>query len=184
MRTIAALLLVAACGTLPADAAGQPIRGNDAQLAGDISAAINTYPHFTIFDDVSVTAEQGRITLSGRVTMPFKRDEIGKRAAGVDGVTSVANGITVLPASRFDDELRQRIARSIYGDANFWNYGIMPNPTIHIIVEHGHVTLTGVVRSRVDRALAGALADQFGVRSVTNVLQTDADVRGTLEKTD
>ena len=71
---------------------------------------------------------------------------------------SVANKITVLPLSRFDDELRQQIARSIYGHANFFNYAAMTNPPIHIIVEHGAVTLTGVVASDVGpiaRAHAG-----------------------------
>jgi hyperosmotically inducible protein len=68
----------------------------------------------------------------------------------------------VLPVSQFDDELRYRIARSIYNNSNFWNYAIMANPPIHIVVEHGRVTLTGVVQSNVDRMLARSLATQFG----------------------
>ena len=72
------------------------------------------------------------------------------------------NQIAVLPVSQFDDELRYRIARSIYGNSNFWNYAIMANPPIHIVVEHGRVTLTGVVQSEVDRMLARSLATQFG----------------------
>src|SRR6185503_7467690 len=49
-------------------------------------------------------------------------------------------------------------ASSIYNNSNFWNYAIMPNPPIHIVVEHGRVTLTGVVQSEVDRMLARALS--------------------------
>ena len=92
--------------------------------------------------------------------------------------------ITVLPVSQFDDELRYRIARSIYGNSNFWNYAIMANPPIHIVVEHGRVTLTGVVQSNVDRMLARSLATQFGALSVTNELKTDAEVRDALEKSE
>jgi len=51
-------------------------------------------------------------------------------------------------------------------------------------VEHGRVTLTGVVQSNVDRMLARSLATQFGALSVTNDLKTDAEMRDTLEKSE
>jgi osmotically-inducible protein OsmY len=51
-------------------------------------------------------------------------------------------------------------------------------------VEHGHVTLTGVVQSNVDRMLARSLASQFGAISVTNDLKTDAEVQAALEKSE
>jgi hyperosmotically inducible protein len=97
-------------------------------------------------------------------------------------VRNVRDDITVLPVSQFDDELRHRIAASIYNNSNFWNYAIMANPPIHIVVEHGRVTLTGVVQSNIDRVLARSLATQFGAFSVTNALKTDAEVREALEK--
>ncbi len=75
-------------------------------------------------------------------------------------MTQVVNHVKVLPVSQFDDQLRYRIARAIYGNSNFWNYAIMANPPIHIVVEHGRVTLTGVVQSEVDRMLARSLATQ------------------------
>ena len=113
----------------------------DLQVFNDISKTVNRYSFFTIFDDVSASVESGNVTLTGKVTQPFKRDEIEKRVAKIDGVQHVTDRIEVLPVSGFDQELRYRIARSIYGNANFWNYAIMANPPIHIIVEHGHVTL-------------------------------------------
>ena len=99
-----------------------------------------------------------------------------------DGVKTVQNRIDTLPVSQFDDQLRYQIARSIYGNSNFWNYAIMPNPPIHIIVEHGRVTLTGVVQSHLDRMLARSLATNFLSFSVTNHLKTDAEVREAIEK--
>jgi len=122
------------------------------------------------------------VTLTGKVTMPYKRDAIEKRIEAVDGVRRIENKIDVLPVSSFDDELRFRIARSIYGNTAFWNYAAMANPPIHIVVEHSRVTLTGVVNSDVERALARSLATRFGVLSVTNNLRTDAEVRESLEK--
>ena len=102
----------------------------------------------------------------------------------INGVRNVRDEITVLPVSQFDDELRYRIAASIYNNSNFWNYAIMANPPIHIVVEHGRVTLTGVVQNNIDRVLARSLATQFGAFSVTNALKTDAEVRDALEKTE
>ena len=156
----------------------------DFQVAKDIARTVQRYSRFTIFDDVSANVKDGMVTLTGKVTMPYKRDDIAKRIAKVDGVRSVSDQIGVLPVSQFDDELRYRIARSIYNNSNFWNYAIMPNPPIHIVVEHGRVTLTGVVQSEVDRALARSLATQFGALSVTNALKTDAEVGDTLAKSE
>ena len=128
--------------------------------------------------------KDGAVTLTGKVTMPYKRNDIEKRIAKLDGVRSVSDQISVLPVSQFDDELRYRIARSIYNNSNFWNYAIMPNPPIRIVVEHGRVTLTGVVQSEVDRMLARSLATQFGALSVTNALKTDAEVGDGLAKSE
>jgi len=154
----------------------------DFQVLKDVAAKVDSYTQFTIFDDVSASVKDGVVTLTGKVTMPYKRDDIEKRVGKLAGVQSVVDKIEVLPVSQFDDELRYRIARSIYGHSNFWNYAIMPNPPIHIVVERGRVTLTGVVNSNIDRVLARSLATQFGAFSVTNDLKTDAEVQALLEK--
>jgi hyperosmotically inducible protein len=154
----------------------------DFQIFKDVAASVDRYTQFTIFDDVSASVKDGVVTLTGKVTMPYKHEDIAKRVAKVDGVLSVRDQIAVLPVSQFDEELRYRIARSIYGHTNFWNYAIMPNPPIHIVVEHGRVTLTGVVNSNIDRMLARSLATQFGALSVTNDLKTDAEMQALLEK--
>jgi hyperosmotically inducible periplasmic protein len=149
----------------------------DQRIAYDIARQVNTYTRLTIFDDVNIWVENGLVTLRGKVTMPYKKDDIAKRIAGVDGVREVMNQIDVLPVSSVDDQLRLRIARAIYGNPSFWNYAAMANPPIHIIVERGNVTLTGVVNSNVERMLARSLATGFGELSVTNELRTDAEVK-------
>jgi hyperosmotically inducible protein len=174
------LLIAASAIAAPA---GQTDR-KDFQVAKEIATAVQRYTQFTIFDDVSANVKDGAVTLTGKVTMPYKRSDIEKRIAKIDGVRSVTDLIGVLPVSQFDDELRYRIARSIYNNSNFWNYAIMPNPPIHIVVEHGRVTLTGVVQSEVDRTLARSLATQFGALSVTNDLKTDAEVSEALAKSE
>lgn len=171
------LLTLGAQGAL----AGEVGRKN-LQVFNDVSRAVNRYERFTIFDDVSAGVRDGVVTLTGKVTMPYKKTDIEKRVAKVDGVTQVIDKIEVLPVSPWDDQLRYRIARAIYGNDNFSNLAIMSDPPIHIIVENGRVTLTGVVQSEVDRALARSLASGRGEFSVKNELRTEEEVRETIEK--
>ena len=163
-------------------AAATPPERKDLQIFNDVSRTVNRYVRFTIFDDVNANVHEGVVTLTGKVTMPYKRDEIAERVARIPGVRAVRDRLGVLPVSINDEALRHRIARAIYGNSAFWNYAAMVNPPIHIIVENSRVTLTGVVQSDVEKALARSLATQFGVLSVTNDLKTDAEVRAALEK--
>jgi len=152
------------------------------QVYRDVQRQVLRYSHFTIFDSVQAQIDEGVVTLTGKVTMPYKRDEIARRVAKVNGVHEVRNRVGVLPASQFDDELRYGISRAIYGNSNFWNYASMTNPPIHIIVERGRVTLEGVVNSEVDRMLARSIAGSFNAFSVTNNLKTDEEARRELER--
>jgi len=114
--------------------------------------------------------------------MPYKASDIAKRVAKVDGVTQVVNKLEVLPVSQFDDQLRVRIARAIYSNSSLANYGLGPNPSIHIIVERGRVTLDGVVMNDMDRQIARAVVGSFSTFGIKNELKTDAEVQQDLEK--
>jgi osmotically-inducible protein OsmY len=157
--TLAALVLLVA--TLPL---GQGRA--DALVAADVTRTVNGYSRYTVFDDVRARVQEGTVTLSGKVTMPAKKADIGRLVGALEGVKTVRNEIGVLPASTEDDGLRHRIARAIYSHAAFWQYAAMPNPPIHIIVEAKHVMLTGSVRSETDRALARSLATGQGEASL------------------
>lgn len=174
-------LVLAVVLTISAAAGVGASDGRDVRIFHAVAASLNGSPHFTIFDDVAVSVGEGVVRLTGKVTAGYKRTELERIAAGIPGVHQVINDLAVLPASTFDDDLRQRIARAIYGNSNFWNYAVMPSPPIHIIVDRSRVTLTGVVRSEVDRRLAQALATQFGALSVTNELRTDAEMLASRE---
>src|SRR3954451_3023420 len=175
-------LLLAALLLCAQGALAQPAERKDLQVFNDVSNAVNRYEQFTIFDDVSAGVKNGVVTLEGKVTMPYKRDDIEKRVAKVEGANRIINNVDVLPVSTWDDELRYRIARAIYGNATFWSYAASANPPIHIVVDRGRVTLTGVVQSEVEKMLARSLITQNGVLSVTNKLQTAAEARDQLER--
>jgi len=176
-----AATLLCALVLLVASAASAQER-KDLQVFRDISNQVNRYSQFTIFDNVEASITGGRVVLSGAVTMPFKKDDIERRVRAVEGVVSVENRVEVLPVSQFDDELRFRIARAIYGHSAFWNYASMANPPIHIVVNRGRVTLTGVVQSNVERMLARSLATGFAAFEVKNELKTDEEVATELER--
>lgn len=168
------LASVVAALMLPGAALAQDRR--DVQIADGVSRTLAAFTQLTIFDDVTARVEEQTVTLTGKVTMPYKRKDLEARIARIDGVRGVRNEIGVLPVSPFDDDLRYRVARAIYGNPSFWNYASMANPPIHILVEHGHVTLTGVVNNNVERMLARSLATGLGGLSVTNALRTDQEV--------
>lgn len=149
---------------------------SDEIIAGLVATRLRRYVFLTIFDDADVEVDHGVVTLTGRVTMPYKAEAFADLAARVPGVQEVRNEVKTLPGSRFDEQLRYAVAREIYGDELFARYAIQANPPVHIIVEHGNVTLTGVVFSEVERRKAEAIArSTFAVMSVTNKLRVETE---------
>ena len=152
-------------------------------LFKEVQRQVLRYSFYTVFDDVSIDIDDdGGVTLTGSVTGDHKKKALERRVAKVAGVTRVRNDLELLPASSHDDQLRYRIARAIYGSPHFWRHGARANPPIHIVVNRGHVTLTGVVSSEVDRTLARSLAGQFNAYSVTSELRLPAEIAEELER--
>jgi len=86
----------------------------------------------------------------------------------------VENRIEVLPPSPNDERLRRAVYRAIYGQPGLDRYGFQAVPSIHIIVNNGHVTLEGVVNSEADRNNANIQANGVaGVFSVKNNLRIE-----------
>lgn len=150
---------------------------SDRVLFDRVSDRVNSYGRFTIFDSVYAQIQDGVVTLSGKVTESYKSSEIEDRVAETNGVKEVRNEISVLPVSSFDDSLRQAIARALYAHPVISAYGLGPNPSIHVIVEHGRVTLEGVVNNDMDRKIAESIARSSLAYSVVNDLKTPDEVR-------
>lgn len=168
-RVVLILAMLAVAGRT-----GAAAQISDQLLAERIAETVRQYVHFGIFDDVNIEVDNRSVILSGRVTMPYKRDDLAERVKKIDGVRDLTVTIEVLPVSLSDSDLRDKLARAIYGNQAFRHYASMVNPPIHIIVERGRVTLTGAVASAVEKALAYSLASQVpGAMSVTNALKVD-----------
>jgi osmotically-inducible protein OsmY len=65
----ATALLVAMISSTPAWAAQQR---ENLDVFQDVSQQVLRYPHFTIFDSVHAQVNDGIVTLTGKVTMPYK----------------------------------------------------------------------------------------------------------------
>lgn len=168
---MAALLLgagVAGAATKESANVPQP----DEQIARSIRHEVLMYPNYSIWDDVNFQVANGQVELQGAVNQPYKKADLQRLVQRVPGVTSVTNEIKVLPLSSMDDRLRIQVARAIYRDPALTRYGLQAVPPIHIIVDNGHVTLTGAVNSEMEKQIAGMRASGAGLSfgAVTNNL--------------
>jgi osmotically-inducible protein OsmY len=143
MRRLLSLLLIAGASSV---VAALPVRAGaqvaDGVLFERVAEAVLTYPQYGVFDSIDVNVQDRVVTLSGRVTNPRKKDDIEKRVQKVDGVRSVTSEI-----------------------------GVLPVPPIHIVVERGRITLTGLADSEAQRAMAASLAQVSGSFGVTNKIK-------------
>jgi hyperosmotically inducible protein len=145
----------------------------DAAIANNVQHELLTYPYYGVFDDVSYKVQNGQVTLLGAVTQPVKKSDIQNIVASVPGVERVNDQIEVLPLSPNDNLLRRQIAAAIYRFPSLSRYGMGTHPSIHIIVDNGRVTLTGVVDSQSDKDAAGIRAASAGMSfgQIVNHLQ-------------
>jgi hyperosmotically inducible protein len=131
-----------------------------------------TLPYYGVFDNLEYQVEGSTVTLYGQVVKPITRQDAERRVAKIEGVDRVVNNIEVLPVSGFDDSIRARAYRTIFRTGSLYRYAMGANPSIHIVVKNGKVTLEGVVSNQMDSRLANMAASSVsGVFSVTNNLR-------------
>jgi osmotically-inducible protein OsmY len=165
------------------------------RIAKEVRKDILSLPQYGVFDNIHFGIQGGdTVILKGQASRPTLKSSIENVVKRIEGVKTVKNEIEVLPTSPMDDGIRARVYASIYGYAPLQKYtsnrgggarlptmrvagGITNDPpigyhAIHIIVNRGNVTLTGVVDSETDMTMAGMRANMVsGVFSVDNDLQ-------------
>jgi osmotically-inducible protein OsmY len=126
------------------------------------------------FDYFALGVKDGVVTVEGQDRTGLGRDEALFDIATTPGVKDVIDNVSLEPVSQFDDGLRLRALRVIYGDSVLSKYAIDPARPIRIIVDNGHLTLYGSVDNKMDKEVAGIRANQlFGAFSVDNKLQIE-----------
>jgi hyperosmotically inducible periplasmic protein len=149
---------------------------------------------YGVFDSLRFGIKGKTLVLMGYASRPVLKSDAENAVKGIEGVQSVDNQIQVLPPSPNDDGIRVGVYRRIYSQAALRKYsgspvgfgefpsvaraagGITQDPplgyhAIHIVVNGGHVILTGVVDSEQDADIAAIQANSTpGVFSVENDL--------------
>ncbi len=167
---VAVVMMASFAVAAPTEQAGE--RAAYEQLEKKVRKELVTLPWYGVFDNLAYEIDGSTVTLSGQVVQPSTRKDAERRVKRLAGVERVVNNIEVLPLSSFDDSIRVSAYRTLFGwNSPLFRYGRGANPSIHIVVERGHLTLEGVVSTEGDRRLANALVNSIpGVFSVTNNL--------------
>ena len=147
---------------------------SDAQLHEELSKKLyydRVGWYDSAFNYYTLTVKDGVATIGGQTYNDVGRDSALAIAYRMPGVKDVVNDIKVSPVSSFDDNLRRRTVRALYGDSALGKYAVDPARPIRIIVDGGHVSLYGEVISPMDKQIAGMRVGQIpGVFSVENNL--------------
>ena len=145
---------------------------NENRIAKEVRHELVMLPYYSLFDDLEFQVNGSEVTLLGSVANPVVKTDAETAVKQIEGVEKVNNQIKVLPPSGMDDQIRARVASQIFSTAGLSKYSWSAVPSIHIVVDRGHVTLKGVVDNEMDKNLAGIAANRVpGVFSVTNDLQ-------------
>lgn len=122
-----------------------------------------------VFNNLAVAVIDGKVTVSGNVRDYPDRDSAIAIVETTLGVRDIEDEIAVAPLSQFDDQLRIKLARAVYGYPSLRMYAMDPQAPIRIVVENGKVDLYGVVVNEADKQIAYMQANSVpGVFAVTN----------------
>jgi hyperosmotically inducible protein len=153
-----------------------PVQQPNSQLARQVRHKLLMLPYYGVFDNLAYRINGSTVTLYGQVVRPSTRSDAARSVSRIEGVTRVINNIEVLPLSSFDDRIRRQTYRAIANTGGLYRYLMGANPSLHIVVNRGHITLTGLVGSRMDKQLAYVAASRVpGSFSVNNALQVEGE---------
>lgn len=112
--------------------------------------------------DVDVSAESGKITLTGYCATPEQMRSIHRTALQVPGVLEVINKVSVTPSGlesdrRLGRDIKEKLYENVMIDVN----------TVDVTVDNGSVYLSGYVEKEEDVDEARAIADMPGIHEIT-----------------
>jgi osmotically-inducible protein OsmY len=120
-------------------------------------------------EHISVTVEDGIVTLKGHVESYYAKSEAVTIAQAVAGVKAVVDQLEVsLPSSseRHDEDLAHAILNALN-----WHINV-PKQALKVIVSQGHVNLKGEAEWQYQRLAAEhAASNVLGVRKISNEIR-------------
>jgi hyperosmotically inducible protein len=171
-------LFVIASGSLafaaPVETGGQALSRE--QIYKKVRKELVTLPYYGVWDNLAYKVDGSTVTLYGQVVRPTTRTDAERRVKKINGVEQVVNNIEVLPLSSFDDSVRVQTYRTLVRTGGLYRYMMGVNPSIHIIVNRGQLSLEGVVSNKGDKQLAYIAARGVqGAFSVVNNLRVEGE---------
>jgi len=173
-RILVILIMIGLTTSLTASAASNRQEGSvrNFGFTESIRKQLARLPYYGVFDNLAFELNGNTVVLYGQVVRPTTKREAERRVAKMEGVERVINKIEVLPPSSFDDSIRRRVYNAVFRTGGLYRYAMGANPSIHIVVNRGRVSLEGVVSNQMDSQLAYMAANGVpGVFSVTNNLR-------------
>ncbi len=151
------------------------LAGTQAYLERQVRHELLMLPYYEVFDNLEYRVDGDHVELLGEVRWPTLKSSAENVVKRIEGVKGVINNIKVLPLSSYDDRIRLAVYRAVFGGGILSRYSMGANPSIHIIVDNGNVTLEGAVGSQMDKNIATLRANGVpGVFSVTNNLRVES----------
>lgn len=144
----------------------------ETRIAKEVRHELLMIPYYTLFDDLGFTVRGTHVELTGAVNDGALISEAMNAVKHIEGVEQVSNNIKLLAPLPDDERIRHEAARRIFSTGGLSRYSYEAAPSLHIVVDHGHLRLIGYVLSAADKNMAGIAANQVpGVFSVQNDLQ-------------
>jgi osmotically-inducible protein OsmY len=134
----------------------------DTDIAKAAATAIESNSLVPI-DKIEIIVKNGKITLTGEVDWAYQRSAAVASVRLLSGVRDVIDLIRVKPAPASEEVVKAGIERALVRSAE------IDADQIHVHAEGGHITLTGTVRSWIEKQQAAEAAWRApGVTAVTN----------------
>ncbi|MCL2659025.1 MAG: BON domain-containing protein [Acidobacteriaceae bacterium] len=165
-RLLTFAVLTAGLMLIPARAAQTSVGDQDAQIKADVLRALNNKQ----FQDVTVSSENGVVTLSGTVALYADKQDAYNKTRRRKNVKAVDNEIEVAGSTVDDETLRVKLADKLAYDRV--GYGTTPFNAFTLEVQNGVVTLGGVAYGYPDKGSALSLVAYYpGVKDVIDNIE-------------
>ncbi|HSM76048.1 MAG TPA: BON domain-containing protein [Bryobacteraceae bacterium] len=143
---------------------------SDRQLRDAVMRQLEWEPEI-VSQDISVSAKDGAVALTGFVHSYFEKMAAERTAKSVYGVKAIANDIEVKPVTRTDPEIARDVLDAMKLDLR------VPDNRVKVTVGDAFVTLEGSVEWNYQREAAENSARNVnGVRGVSNKIALKARV--------
>jgi osmotically-inducible protein OsmY len=140
---------------------------SDTRLENDAMQALLMNPATSLFD-ISVSADEKTVTLTGTVDSFREKQLAGTVVKGVSGVEALENKISISYAvERTDQEIQAEIEQGLLWDA------LVDHELVEVQVKNGRVTLAGTIGSAAEKTRT--ISDSW-VAGVKEIDAADLDV--------